>query len=198
MRISDADRDRAASVLNNALAEGRLSPQEHSERLDAVFAAKTHDDIVPIVRDLPGASAELAAPPGSYSPVRAEDSARLISVFSSTYRKGVWRVPGEIRAMSVFGDVSLDLRDAVLAARETRIRAHSILGTVEITIPPEMRVIDSGLALLGGREIPVDSDEAGGPNATVLRVTGVSLFGMLTIRRRARDDKQHKKDLKRA
>lgn len=198
MRISDADRDRAAAILSNALAEGRLSPQEHSERLDAVFAAKTHDDIVPIVRDLPGASAELAVPPGSYSPAGAEDSARLISVFSTASRKGIWRVPREIRAVSVFGDVSLDLRDAVLAGPEIRIRAHSILGMVEITVPPEMRVIDNGLALLGGREIPPDGPESAGADAPVLRVTGVSLLGMVTVRRKRREGKNYQKDLKRA
>jgi hypothetical protein len=29
LRASDADRDRAASVLNEALAQGRLTPDEH-------------------------------------------------------------------------------------------------------------------------------------------------------------------------
>ena len=62
MRISDADRDRAASVLGNALAEGRLTAEEHSARLDATFAAKTHADIVPLVRDLPRTDGAWLAP----------------------------------------------------------------------------------------------------------------------------------------
>jgi Domain of unknown function (DUF1707) len=41
LRASGADRDRAASVRNEALAEGRLTPEEHSERLDPSYAAKT-------------------------------------------------------------------------------------------------------------------------------------------------------------
>ena len=47
LRASDADRDRAAAVINNALAEGRLTAEEHSERLDAIYAAKTHGELVP-------------------------------------------------------------------------------------------------------------------------------------------------------
>ena len=47
LRASDADRDRAASVLNEALAEGRLTPEEHSERLDSICAAKTLADWEP-------------------------------------------------------------------------------------------------------------------------------------------------------
>jgi hypothetical protein len=65
LRISDADRDRAASVLSHALAEGRLTADEHSERLDAIYAAKTHADIAPIVSDLPGAGMALEVPAGS-------------------------------------------------------------------------------------------------------------------------------------
>ena len=54
LRASDADRDRAASVLNEALAEGRLTAEEHSERLDSIYAAKTQADLVPLLEDLPG------------------------------------------------------------------------------------------------------------------------------------------------
>ena len=41
LRASDRDRDNAAAILGNALAEGRLTPPEHAERLDAVYAART-------------------------------------------------------------------------------------------------------------------------------------------------------------
>lgn len=53
MRASDADRERVAEVLREAHAEGRLSPEELSDRLDATFAARTYGDLVPITRDLP-------------------------------------------------------------------------------------------------------------------------------------------------
>ena len=73
LRASDADRDQAATVLNNAMAEGRLTVDEHSERLDAVYAAKTHADIVPLLDDLPGHGTALApvSRPGAAGPVGA-------------------------------------------------------------------------------------------------------------------------------
>ena len=70
LRASDADRDRAASVLNDALAEGRLTPEEHSQRLDSIYAARTQADLVPLIEDLP-ARAEFAVPalrPGGRRP----------------------------------------------------------------------------------------------------------------------------------
>lgn len=54
IRASDADRDRAAALLREHHAAGRLTPEEFSERLDRTFAAKTVGDIDALLRDLPG------------------------------------------------------------------------------------------------------------------------------------------------
>ncbi len=193
LRISDADRDRAASVLSDALAEGRLTPDEHSERLDAVYAAKTAADLVPIVGDLPGAAAALAVSRASLAsqypggqPAVAGSSAHLVAVFGGVSRKGVWQVPAEIDAVNVFGGTELDLREAVLTSRETRIRAVCILGGMEIVVPPEMHVVDSGIAVMGGREIPPDTEESAGPDAPVLRLSGISLLGGVSVKRKRR------------
>jgi len=53
LRASDADRDRVADILREALAEGRLDAAEHSERLDRLRTAKTHGQLEPLIRDLP-------------------------------------------------------------------------------------------------------------------------------------------------
>lgn len=64
LRISDADRDRAANDLNEHYAEGRLTHDEHAERLDAIWTARTHADLRPIFEDLPsGRSAGTVRPP---------------------------------------------------------------------------------------------------------------------------------------
>jgi Domain of unknown function (DUF1707) len=54
VRASDADRDRAAALLREHHAAGRLTPEEFSDRLDSAFAAKTVGDIDSLLRDLPG------------------------------------------------------------------------------------------------------------------------------------------------
>ncbi|MEU0737796.1 DUF1707 SHOCT-like domain-containing protein, partial [Streptomyces lavendulocolor] len=63
LRASDADRDRIADILRDALAEGRLDAEEHGERIDAVYRAKTLGELEPLVRDLPAAHPRPAAPP---------------------------------------------------------------------------------------------------------------------------------------
>jgi hypothetical protein len=54
LRIGDAERERAAAELAEHYTQGRLTTEEHSERLDRVWAARTRSDLVPIFRDLPG------------------------------------------------------------------------------------------------------------------------------------------------
>jgi Domain of unknown function (DUF1707) len=85
LRASDADRDSAASVLNEALAEGRLTPEEHSERLDSIYAAKTQGDLVPVLEDLP-AVADCASPAPATPAARRGN--RIIAVFGGASRKG--------------------------------------------------------------------------------------------------------------
>ncbi len=187
MRISDADRDRVASILGNALAEGRLSPEEHSARIDAVFAAKTQADLLPAVRDLPGAVGAVAAGTGRPGQLEHGRPGRMVALVSVIRRTGAWLVPARVQAVSVFGEVHLDLREATLPGGEIEVKATCIVGGVEIIVPPEVHVIDDGLALIGGREVPPDTAESAKPDAPVLRVSGVSIIGSISVRRRARE-----------
>ena len=176
LRASDADRDRAAAVLNEALAEGRLTAQEHSDRLDSIYAAKTHADLVPLLEDLP-AQPDSAAPVPASGRAERERGSRIIAVFGGASRKGAWRVPPSSTVVTVFGGADIDLRDAILPGREITIRAVSVFGGMSITVPPEMRVIDSGVAVLGGRDVSGDTAESTGPDAPVLRLAGICVFG---------------------
>jgi Domain of unknown function (DUF1707) len=55
LRIGDAEREAAANSLRDHYAQGRLTMEEFNERLDAIFAAKTHSQLGEVFRDLPGA-----------------------------------------------------------------------------------------------------------------------------------------------
>ncbi|NYD40091.1 DUF1707 SHOCT-like domain-containing protein [Nocardioides panaciterrulae] len=51
--LSDVERDRAGAELADHYAEGRLTPEEHAERLDRIWSARTRADLLPVFRDLP-------------------------------------------------------------------------------------------------------------------------------------------------
>jgi hypothetical protein len=53
-RIGDAERDNAAELLREHMAQGRLTAEEFDERIDAALKAKLASDLDPLFRDLPG------------------------------------------------------------------------------------------------------------------------------------------------
>ena len=62
LRMSDAERDQAAAELGEHYAQGRLTVDEHGERLDRILAAQTRGELRPVFADLPGSVAAPAAP----------------------------------------------------------------------------------------------------------------------------------------
>lgn len=61
LRIGDAERERAAAELGEHYAQGRLTTEEHAERLDRVWASRTRAELAPLFRDLPGPYGPVAA-----------------------------------------------------------------------------------------------------------------------------------------
>jgi len=54
LRISDAEREQATADLGEHYAQGRITTDEHRERLDQIWAARTRRELGPIFADLPG------------------------------------------------------------------------------------------------------------------------------------------------
>jgi len=54
MLASTADRERALDVLRAGFAEGRLTQEEHDERVGRVYTARTYADLAAVTADLPG------------------------------------------------------------------------------------------------------------------------------------------------
>jgi Domain of unknown function (DUF1707) len=61
LRIGDAERTAAADDLGEHYAQGRLSTEEHHERLDRIWAARTRSELTPIFSDLPGSAYQARA-----------------------------------------------------------------------------------------------------------------------------------------
>lgn len=70
MRASDADRDAAAGLINEAFAEGRLTEDEHDQRLSAAYAARNWQQLHELTADLPAPpGADLQVPPDAADPM---------------------------------------------------------------------------------------------------------------------------------
>ncbi|MFC4907929.1 DUF1707 SHOCT-like domain-containing protein [Actinomadura gamaensis] len=188
MRASDADRDRVADRLREALADGRITAEEHAERIDAVYKAKTYADLEPVLADLPGGGGSAPSAPvdpagrNPAAPPRTEPGT-VVAILTESKRGGRWLVEPQTHANALLGKVMLDLRQAVLSQREVTINCSCVLGEVEIIVPPGVRVLSSATAVLGQVDVPFDDPED--PDPPTVRITGFTLLGQIGVRRRA-------------
>jgi len=183
LRASDIDRDQVSTVLSTAFAEGRLTREEYDDRVEALLAAKTFDDLVGLTRDLVvlGAAPTATGPSYAVDPAGASDQIdQLVAVFSGTERKGRWRLRQQTQAYAVFGGIELDLRDATFESQVAVITGLRCFGGVEITVPEGVEVRNETMSIFGGTDI----QDVGGPRpgAPVLVIKGLNLFGGISVR----------------
>ena len=181
LRASDSDRDSVAEILGEALSEGRLTPEEHAERLDRLYAAKTYAELEPLTGDLPKPRVSLTKESAAFPPpVHGSDTIHCL--FSAADRKGRWLVDPVTTVNCFFGGVELDFRTAVLTQREVVIDVSCAFGGIDITVPPGVRVENTISAVFGGVDTP--ENEILDPQAPVICLTGYVLFGGVTVKRK--------------
>ncbi|MFF4221850.1 DUF1707 domain-containing protein [Streptomyces abikoensis] len=180
LRASDADRDRIAEILREALAEGRLTAEEHAERVGAAYEAKTVGELEPLVRDLPVGARHAAAP----APARPYDASvrpavseaeSLVAVFAGATRKGRWRPRPRTNVFALFGGVDIDLTEAVFEQREIVVNVNCVFGSVEIKVPENVSVHGAGAGVFG--TFDVRTSESPDPDAPIVVVRGTAVFG---------------------
>ncbi|CAL9274256.1 hypothetical protein SUDANB5_02731 [Streptomyces sp. SudanB5_2050] len=195
LRASDADRERVAEVLRDALAEGRLDMTEFEERLDATYSARTYGELAPITRDLPvGTVAEAPRVSMTKEPAASGDwagritggegsSTWAVAVMSGFQRKGRWTVPRRFNSFAFWGGGEIDLREADFADGEVVINCVAIMGGIDVIVPPGIEVVVRGVGVMGD----FDHRESGVPGergAPRVIVTGFAFWGGVGVRRK--------------
>ena len=138
LRASDADRDRVIDVLRAATADGRLTADEFSERMEAALASRTFRELAPLTADL--ATTPARRPPED---APAEDVIRIDQRGGSVQRTGRWVVPRRLELQPSWSDVTIDFTDAVIR--------HD-------TLHIDMKMRGGSLILVVGPGIIVDAD----------------------------------------
>ncbi|MFJ5225742.1 DUF1707 domain-containing protein [Streptomyces sp. NPDC088400] len=209
-RASDAERERVAERLREAVAEGRLDMAEFDERLGAAYKARTHGELVPLVRDLPapGTTADLTPMDGAAVPgprggdgVWADRIGReratskgAFAFWSGFSRKGRWTVGRTFTAGVFQAGGEIDLREARFEERDVVIRCFTVMGGIGIVVPPGMDVEVRGFGFMGGFGEEGDVDVPVAPGSPRVVVTGFALMGGVGVHRKER--KAEKRRLK--
>ncbi|ANP53774.1 hypothetical protein J2Z21_007933 [Streptomyces griseochromogenes] len=173
LRASDADRDRVVDVLTAAVGDGRLTTEEHEERMAAALSARTLGDLAPLTADLPSEAAGLA-------PVK--DVVRIEQQSSSTTRGEGWSVPRRMEIRSTWGDVTLDFSRAEIGHDSLRIDLDLAGGTLRLITRPGVVVDSDSLVIDYGTTKVRPAREPGTPVVLRVEIHGRLSMGRLDVR----------------
>lgn len=189
LRASDAERERAADVLREAMTSGRLGIDELDDRMRHVLGAQTRVDLEQLVADVivPGDDRHPLAAAGAGTervPVRAggESTHRIVAVLGGSERKGRWRLATDCSVTCVLGGAELDLTQVELAGDSVELSIFCLLGGAEVTLPPHLNVRITDTAILGANDIDI-VDETPDPGGPVVHIKLTSVLGGSEVKR---------------
>ena len=165
LRCADQDREVVATLLNTAYADGRLTFDEHAERIARAYDAKTFGDLNGLTTDLvafdhpapmapaPHYSAPSPMPP--HLPATPPPGVLTAGAFTggnsfmSTYNPGrVALVGSSVQLNAWLGEIRLDLIGSAFEQREVTLHVGGGLCEVKIRVPEGVDVNLSGMSLI--------------------------------------------------
>lgn len=150
--------------------DGRLTLDEHGERVERAYSARTLGQLAGLTGDLL---------PADEQPIRLDDGP-LHALFGTVRRDGRWVVPARFPVAAVFGTLEIDLREALLQRRHVVVHASVLGGRLRLLVPEGVRVEFTGRSIAGSRALrvrrPPDRD------APLIEVSGMVVLGSIGAR----------------
>ena len=202
MSQDDRERSRAAlkrvreetlAVLELRHASQRLDRDDYERMLSAARHARNTEELQSLLREGPANPSPVAVPVPSpatraatalVAPDLALDSTDeqgfVFAVMSSASRKGHWEPPARLYVTAVMGSIGLDFRGADLLEGVSEVIVCSVMGGVNIIVPPDVDVEVNGVGLLGAfAHLSRRTDDDDTP---LLRVKGLALMGGVNVK----------------
>jgi hypothetical protein len=167
----DPARHTAQDHLQRAVGEGRLTLDEFTDRVGAVWAATSAQDIDRVLVDLPAPTVGRTPAPRS----------TLVSVMGNLKRRGRWSLRKRTNAFLIMGDVELDLRNAVIVDDYVEITVWGLMSDVTVIVPDGVEAELDGLCVMGDREIEL-APVPRVPGSPLVRVRAYALMGDATVK----------------
>src|SRR6266487_6009485 len=176
LRASDADRERVVTVLAEAAADGRLTLDEHTERVHRAYRARTLGELAGLTEDLVAPSAQ---------PLRLDGTRSVAAFFTTQRREGRWVMPGRLVVTAVGGHIVLDLREALLQGLHTIVHATLIGGHLHLLVPEGVQVTVVGARHPGrvGSDLEPRPVAVGVPGSPLVEVRAFTVAGRVRVHR---------------
>lgn len=204
--IALRDGKRAAETLiTERYAEGLIDGDDLERRLELVQDAETMTALERLIVDLvePGTAPSTALVPraqvgagsslaigsataGANALARLDDIAperQFTALFSSVEQVGRWTPARHNRVIDVFGEATLDLREAMLGPGPTIIDIRCVFASLVLIVPPGLAVrIETSATVAASVERDEHiSEQPRGPDEPVIVIQGILVFASLEI-----------------
>lgn len=176
-------RERTVRDLCAHFARDHLEVEELERRLDLAYGARGRAALDALVRDLPALPAEdegRAARPAVDPTLAVEERDLLVAVMAGAERRGEWTPPRLLTVLALMGGAELDFRRAAFGSPVTEVRVFTMMGGVEVIVPPWVRVQVNGVAVMGSFGHTAREASAGS-EAPLVRITGLALMGGVDV-----------------
>ncbi len=177
IRVGDAERERANTLLLDAVGAGMIDLHEYEERSGLVWRSRTRSELDVILADLDRAPAPAPVQPAPDHPQARSTTRRrrVVAVLSSDRFAAPVGVDDAVDAYAVLGSAVVDLRREDLPDG-LHVTVTAILGEVEVLLPQDAQVHLTGASVLGERS--VTGAYGGGPE---VHVRGIAVLGSVKV-----------------
>jgi hypothetical protein len=105
-----------------------------------------------------------------------------VAILSHTRRDADWILPRLYRIFTFWGNVEIDLTQALLAAGTSQIEIRCIMASVQIIVPPDVRVESDVDAVMGSAEVQRQIASTTTPDAPLVRISGSTFMGSIEVK----------------
>jgi hypothetical protein len=184
-----AARERTIELLSTHFANDSLTIDELDQRLERAYAATSVAQLDALTADLPdareaGGQPRIAALPMAVD--RADQSGRIVAILSETQRSGLWAVPPQLDIAAVMSTLTLDLRSAQLSPGVTDLHVKAVMASVQILLPPGVRVVESVRGFMASVTDDSYSVVASDPSVPVIRLRGNAVMAEVKVQTKTR------------
>jgi hypothetical protein len=181
--------------LTAAFVADELSLEEYEERIDGAYKCRQPSELDTLTADLSAAARAMEEQARAIVPAMSDpalelrpelrerpSTSRTLALLGNTEVRGPVHLDASHAALSVLGNLELDLRGVTLGPGVTTLHVSAVLGSVEITVPPSLIVECDGHGVLGSfsgvSHVPAEraADEP------VLRIVGRAILGTVDVR----------------
>lgn len=185
-------RQLAIDALCEHFANDAMTVEDFESRVDVAHRATSVEELRELLRDLPTSNVPATrdgstqpAPVGEFQVAPREhtkENGYQVAIMGGSRRRGKWAPAKVNHAITIMGGAELDFREALLPPGVTEVKIVTIMGGVEVIVPPNLTVESHGIGIMGAFEDSGAEYRQYDPSAPVLRISGVAIMGGVDIK----------------